>query len=60
MPGSVSFFPHELERIEFAELVLMGVQPSEVRELTDEEKWDILAIREAQGALKHGKMPGQQ
>lgn len=59
-PGSVSFFTDEIERIEFAELVLMGVPPSEVPNLTDQQKWDLFAIYEAKEALKRGKMPGQR
>lgn len=38
----------------------MGVQPSELAHMSEQQRNDVLAIHEAQEALKHGKMPGQK
>jgi len=36
----------------FAELVLLGVQPSEIERMTDDDKWDVLNIAGAQGQIR--------
>ena len=56
----MTFDPNEVERIIFARLVLLGIQPSEIPQLSEQEKWDVLAIAEAQAALAHDKLPGQK
>lgn len=53
----MSFYPDEVERIENAELVLLGVQPSELARMSLQMKADILEIYGAKRALENGKMP---
>lgn len=55
----MSFYPDEYERIEDALLILTGVPPSELQKMSVQQRSDVLAIHEAQEALKRGKMPGQ-
>ena len=43
-----------------AQLILLGIQPSELENMPDFQRWDVLAIYEAQEALKRKKMPGQK
>lgn len=61
MPGYVNFDGEEIDRIQRAQLILnCHIQPSEIDAMSDEEKWDVLAIWEAQEALKAGKVPGYE
>lgn len=54
------FTMDDIERIEDAQLILLGVQPSEVARMPDWQKWDVLNMWEAMESLKHGKLPGQK
>ena len=56
----MSFYPDEVERITNAELVLLGIQPSELGHMSVQLKEDVLAIGEAKAALGRGKMPGEK
>jgi hypothetical protein len=56
----VSFYPDEYERIEDALLILIGVPPSELQQMSIQQRNDVLAIHEAREALKRGKMPGEK
>lgn len=60
LPGSVSFYPDEMARIEDAELMIRGIQPSELKHMSLQQVYDFLEISGAQDALKNGKMPGQK
>ena len=53
----MSFYPDELERIMDARLVLMGIQPSELERMSLQLRYDVLEIKNADEALKRGKMP---
>jgi len=48
----VSFYPDEVRRIEDAELILLGVQPSELERMSVQQRADVLAIRRAREALE--------
>jgi hypothetical protein len=52
-PHSIRFEPDEVERLERAELILLGVQPSEVDRMTPDERWDVLEIYLAQQKLRN-------
>jgi hypothetical protein len=56
-PGSLSFFPDEIDRITNAELVIMGVPPSELMHMSLQLREDVLEIHRAKQALAHGKLP---
>jgi len=53
----LSFYPDELERIENAELVLLGINPSEIDGMSLQLRADVFAIHNAKTALQNGKMP---
>ena len=55
--GSVSFYPDEITRIQDAELILLGVPPSELANMSLQQREDVLAIADAKAALQNGKMP---
>lgn len=48
-----------MDRIEFAQLVLLGIQPSEVARMSLQQIYDVLALHEAHEAMQRGKMPGE-
>lgn len=52
-PQSVAFEQDEIERLERAELILLGVQPSEIDRMTPDDRWDVLEIHLAQQKLKN-------
>lgn len=56
----MSFYPEEAERIEDSLLVLLGVQPDQLEQMSVQLRADVLEIYTAREALKRGKMPGQQ
>ena len=47
MPGSISFYPDEISRIEDVELVLLGIPPSELSRMSPQLKFDVLEINKA-------------
>lgn len=47
-----------MERIEDAELMLLGIQPSELARMSLQQRADVLELAEAKQSLKRGKMPG--
>lgn len=49
-----------MERIEDVELMLLGIQPSELARMSLQQRADVLELAQAKEALKHGKMPGQK
>lgn len=53
----MSFYPDEINRIQDAELILLGVPPSELAGMSLQMREDVMAIAEAKERLKHGKMP---
>ena len=56
-PGSVSFYPDEISRIQDVELILMGVQPSELAGMSLQMREDVMAIAQAKDAIQNKKMP---
>lgn len=57
MPGAVSFYPDEIDRIQNAELILLGVPPSELANMSLQQREDVIALHAAKAALSQGKMP---
>jgi hypothetical protein len=53
----VSFYADEIRRIQDAELILMGVPPSEVANMSLQQREDVFAISQAKEAMRNGKMP---
>ena len=47
-------------RIQDAELVLIGVSPGDLEQMSQQLKEDVLEIYNAKAALAQGKMPGQK
>jgi hypothetical protein len=47
----VGFYPDEIQRIEDAELILLGVQPSELDRMSIQQRVDVLEIKRAQSKL---------
>jgi hypothetical protein len=45
-----------MERIEDAELILLGVPPSELASMSLQQRYDVIEISNAQNALRNGKM----
>jgi hypothetical protein len=56
----VSFYPDEVERIQDAQLVLLGVPPSEIPCMPLQLIYDVLELDAAHRAMKQGKMPGEK
>lgn len=48
LPGSLRFYPDEIERIEDAQLILIGVSPSDLEHMSQEQRYDVLEISKAQ------------
>lgn len=48
LPGSLSFYPDEIERIEDAQLILIGISPSDLEHMSQEQRYDVLEISKAQ------------
>lgn len=57
-PDRVAFTDEEIGWIEYGRLVLLGVQPSEIPHLTDEEIAIIFQIAAGQAAAEQGKIAG--
>lgn len=57
MPGLVTFESSEIRRLEDAELILLGVQPSELPHMSLQLRADVLEIKRAKHAVENGKMP---
>lgn len=53
----VSFYPEEMQRIEDAELMSLGIQPSELDHMSLQRRYDFLEISRAKVYLQQGKMP---
>jgi len=60
LPGSVSFYPDEMARIEDAELMMLGIQPSELERMSLQQRYDLMELASAKEALRNGKMPGEK
>lgn len=48
------FYPDEIERIEDAELILRGVAPSEIAQMSLQQRHDVLEIAAVRDRLKYG------
>lgn len=48
MPGSVSFYADELERIEDAQLMLMGISLDDLSRMSLQDRYDLFEIAQAQ------------
>lgn len=57
-PGRVEFSQEEIEQIVWARLVLLGVPPSEIESLDDEEIEVILQVAAGEEAARAGKIYG--
>lgn len=55
-PGSISFYPDETERIHDAELILLGVQPSELEEMPIQMRYDVLELHRAKVEIQNRQM----
>ena len=53
----MSFYPDEISRIQDVELILMGVQPSELAGMSLQMREDVMAIAQAKDTLQNKKMP---
>jgi hypothetical protein len=47
VPGSVSFYPDEIKRIEDVELVLLGVSPDQLERMSPQLRHDVIEIGQA-------------
>lgn len=54
---SVSFTAEEVQALEWAELVLLGIAPGEVRQLSDMERWLLMDMAGVKARLQAGKPP---
>lgn len=48
----MSFYPDEVRRIEDAELILLGVQPSELERMSLQQRADVLEIKRARANVE--------
>lgn len=51
------FDPDEIARIEDAQLILLGIAPSEVEAMSLQQRYDVLEVHRSIEHLKQGKMP---
>ena len=52
MPGSLRFYPDEVEQIEEAQLILLGIPPSEIERMSLKQRYNVLEISAAQNDPK--------
>lgn len=52
----MSFYPDEMERISDAELILLGVQPSELADMPIQLYYDVLELHRARVELQNRQM----
>lgn len=53
----MTFDLDEVARIEDAQLILLGIPPSEVAQMSIQQRYDVLEIHKAIESLKQNKLP---
>lgn len=53
----MSFTAEEAQALEWAELVLLGVPPSEIGKLEDFQRWLLMDVANVKARLQAGKPP---
>lgn len=52
----VKFYPDEIRRIEDVELILLGIQPSELERMSPQQRYDVLELHAKKQEIQAERM----